>query len=1125
MKRIFHIIYLISFLLLTRSSAAAFSLDSYTLKSVLASGKWVKISVEQSGMHCITPQTLSKWGFSDPARVRVYGYGGAMLSDVLNPDEYVDDLPQVASQVTSKGLVFYATGPQQVNLDKEGTLSHAINPYSSYGFYFLTEGEAATPAPQKGGSEATSGTYFSRWMAYYDPQDVNIGNSGRMMVGDDFKTQRERTYSVQLPGIMEGVSASVNVCMVANASSRTDIRLSIDGTALPVANGDYINLSSDDSGVYGMMSTISKKDVRISGNETKLNIRISNSGIVRSAWLNYFEIIYSRTHSGSQEILTSQNPVQSDGAKGTGRHVWDVTDPRNQYELTVGDSGAWSNDRAGIRRYIVWGETDNMPEPRFVENVANQNLHGLAIAPDMIIITPQAYSSAATTIADIHRNHATEKLVVEVVDLNEILNEFGSGAFDPGALRRFLKMVYDRGLAPEAERPLRYALLMGKGTFDNRALTGVGRSLSSPMPLWVSEASLNDSQSFSTDDYFALLDDYDGTRPGAETLNIAVGRIPATSLSEAKTAAEKIQQYIYSMPTGRWRATMSILADDENQGQHTTQSETLVRNLMSGASGQRIIVDKIYCDAYVRQNSTYPKVREDLFRNFSDGMGIFAFVGHGSPTALGSKSIIQPADFRKYFYLRRLPFFYAATCSFLKWDNDSQSQAEQLMFQSDGGFIGCISALRPVYITYNGNLTASLGKVLAQYDSDGNVPTIGEIYRLTKNGVGNDTNKMRYVLMSDPALRLALPSNEVTLDEVNGHTVTADDPATLMARQEVTLRGRVTNSAGELLSDFNGTVTATFYDAEFSTTTYGYGEGGQEIPFEEIGAILFVGSGQATNGEYEITVRMPANISDNYRPATMSLYAISSASDRTDALGVSRNLYAFGYDENAAEDSERPKIHSLTLNGEEFKSGDAVNDSPLLIARISDNSGLNMSTAGVGQRMSLNIDGSDILSDLSSYFTPDAIPFEGKMSGTLYYPLESLDAGDHTMTLRVWDVDGNYADASIDCEVKPGLAPEIYEVYTDAMPARSEARFFVRHNRPDQVVRLTVSVYDLMGRHVWSGETEARSDMETTNPLTWDLRNSGGQRVPRGIYLYRAELASGQSDSASKTKKLAVANE
>lgn len=1122
--KLLRLLYVLIFGFTAAFVAKAFAPETYAEKSVLASGKWVKISVKESGMHCISPSTLSKWGFSNPSAVRVYGYGGAMLPDMLSLSGYIDDLPRVASTVTAKGLVFYAEGPEQINLDDRGEAYHSVNPYSNYGYYFLTEAADGAAQLERGGTALSSSANCltsGSWVVYYDPQQVSLGNTGRMMVGEDFRTQRTRTFDFDLTSRTAGTQVLMRLSVVANVSGgRTNITLTANGEKLPqIVSKDYIEACSDKSGYYATSQQISKTFTP-DANKVSMGLTMSTTGIMKAGWLDYMELVYNRAFAGSQILLSAGPEISSAGAVGSGRHVWDVTDPANQYELNVGPTGAWRNDRAGVRRYAVWGEADAMPEPEFAGNIYNQNLHAMTTPPDMVIITPSAYIKSANAIADIHRNYALDPLRVEVVNLDYVLNEFGSGCFDPGALRRFLKMLYDRN---SSEGKLRYALMFGKGTCDNRALTMVGKGVRAPMPLWTSENSLNESSSFSTDDYFGFLEDNSGARPGTDKLSVAVGRIPVTSAAQAATAADKIQRYLYSMPRGNWRTRMTVLADDENNGDHTIQSEKLLNNLTSGLSGSRIVADKIYCDAYVRSNSTYPQARADLFSNFNDGMAIFAFIGHGSPTALGSKNIIQPVDFRNRFFFKQLPFFYAATCSFLKWDCEIVSQAEELMFMNDGGIIGCISALRPVYITLNGNLSAAFGRVLSGFDESGRVPTIGEIYRRSKNALNDDTNKLRYVLMGDPALRLVFPSNMLTVDEINGAALTADEPYTAMARQNLIISGRVTDAAGNMLSDFNGMVTATLYDAEFSTTSFGYGGGGGEVTFEEIGDRLFTATGKAENGRYEIKVRMPRNIADNYRPATLSLYANSTAAgDLREAAGLTRNIYAFGFDDSTPDDSEPPVIHYALLNDDNFSQGADVNPSPLLVARLSDNTGLNMSSAGVGQKMTITVDGHKTYNDVASAFVHDPTPQAGAMSGTLYYQIPEMAAGEHSLTLRVWDIDGNFTDAVLRCNVRSDLKPEIYEVYTNDSPARSEARFFVRHNRPDQIVNVRVAVYDLMGRHVWSGETQSRSDMETSSSVVWDLRNEGGQRVPRGIYIYRVELADG-SVPASKTKKLAVA--
>jgi hypothetical protein len=379
--------------------------------------------------------------------------------------------------------------------------------------------------------------------------------------------------------------------------------------------------------------------------------------------------------------------------------------------------------------------------------------------------------------------------------------------------------------------------------------------------------------------------------------------------------------------------------------------------------------------------------------------------------------------------------------------------------------------------------------------------------------------------MADPALRLTLPSNQIVLESINGKSVSEEYPATLMAHQKLEIKGRITGTDNSTLSDFNGTVQAILYDAEYSTTSHGWGEG-KQVTFEQKGSMLFSARGMVENGEFTINVQMPSALADNYRPATLSLYANSTVEgDLREASGMSRNVYAFGYDESAETDSEPPVIHAMHLNGDAFTDGDDVNPEPLLIASISDNSGLNMASAGVGKKMTLTIDGRTTFDDVSRYFTPDPIATVGAMSGTISYPISKLSPGEHQLRLRIWDIDGNFTDQMLTCNVIEGLAPEIYEVYTTAVPATTEAKFYVKHNRPDQMLSVKISVYNLQGTLVWSGEKEARSDMGISAPIVWNLKDNGGKRVARGFYVYRAEVTSQGSKSTTASRKLAVGNE
>jgi len=93
------------------------------------------------------------------------------------------------------------------------------------------------------------------------------------------------------------------------------------------------------------------------------------------------------------------------------------------------------------------------------------------------------------------------------------------------------------------------------------------------------------------------------------------------------------------------------------------------------------------------------------------------------------------------------------------------------------------------------------------------------------------------------------------------------------------------------------------------------------------------------NGKFTLQVSMPAEISENFRPATANMYAISDDNSNS-AIGVNKDFYVYGYDESAEEDTEAPVIESFYLNHSSFKSGDVVNTEPMAIAQISDNRGI-----------------------------------------------------------------------------------------------------------------------------------------------------------------------------------------
>lgn len=1114
-------------------SLNALSLSTYADNSVLSEGKWVKVSIPSSGVYILTYADLQNWGFSDPSKVNVYGYGGKRLPDVLSVSTFIDDLPLVQSQKTAKGIVFYAQGPETWSSPVNNQFTHTLNPFSSVGYYFISDrettkvNEITTIGLDVNQSELSNAATTFTESIFHEKNFVNHGETGHLLLGEDFKYSPSQSFNFSLIDIVPTEDVWMECSFATKTkSAASNLTFTANGSVLNKNTNDKIPNCSESAYIHGRITT-TRHTFKISSSDLILGIKLSSQATIQMANLDYITINYTRKlnlNNGKLNFRSSNTLMSLTGANQS-THVWDVTKPQQIYALKTsisGNTASFRNEYTGLRYYVAWDENATLPSPTFVSDIPNQNIHALE-TPDMVIFTVADWQDQAERIANLHRN-SSDSLKVVVLNQELVFNEFGSGAADVNAFRKLLKMFWDRG--EQSSSPLKYALLFGRGTYDNKHLTSEMQALGhKTIPMWQSDKGLDDNDSYSTDDILAFLRDNSGANLGADYYCIGVGRMPVRSASEAKIIVDKLYRYVNNSIKSEWKNNVLLVADDMDNGIHMEQTESMYNLMSNNQSGKNFLYNKLYIDAYTREGNSYPQAKAQMFRLLNEGTIWWNYVGHANTTSWTHDGLFSYTDMSN-LYLKKYPFLYAATCEYLRWDANATSGAEVLYNLNYGGIIGAISASRPVYIANNGYLSNAIAPFIFKRDENGNVLTIGEIIRRGKNNLYNkgtqiqDRNKLRFALMGDPAMRLSIPSLLVKITEIDGAYVEYGEQTTIQARQNSIIKGRITDIYGNDITNFNGIIHTTLYDAEKSTTSHGYThkDDGKEVIFEEHGDKLYAGRDSVINGEFTLHISMPTEIANNYRPATLNLYA--QADNGMEAIGCNRDFYVYGFNESNDIDSIAPTIDYMYLNHEGFENGSVVNESPMLIAQVSDNVSINLSTAGVGHQITLRVDGEKDYTDVSLYYTPLV---SETSSGKINYPIDNLPDGAHTLKLKVWDTSGNSTEQSIDIKVKNGLAPNVFDVYTDANPAYNDVNFYIKHDRPDAITAVTISIYDLMGRLVWENSNEGLSDMFITSPLTWNLCDFAGRRVNRGIYVYKASITTDGQQFSSSARRLAVA--
>lgn len=1099
------------------------SINYYAENSLMRSGRWIKIRLQNTGMYKITHSKLNELGFSNSTMVSLFGIGGAVPS-YINGDYRIDDMKQIPVLHQNGAMYFYAEGNTVWKYDTingEGMFVHEKHDFSDYIYYFLSDVESPVNMAQAE-SFSNYDTEVSEYTGYavHENDSLNLITSGRTWYGEHFDIETSYSFPFAFSDIVAGEECKIYSNTLARSSSNSSFLVRNNGTTIKSISQTAVNTTHYTS-QYAKESTEIYGFIPSSGN-MNISFTYNKPDASSQGWLDFVslnvrqKLIYKNSplfFRDERSILSNRKTKFNISGADANIIIWDVTDINNikniPYSLS-GNIASFIVETSELREFIVFKPGD-CSSVSVVGEVANQNLHG-QVVPDMAIVCHPDFLTQAELLAEHHRNF--DDMIVHIVTPQQIYNEFSSGTPAVTAVRDYAKMHFDKSTETNN---FKYLLLFGDGSFNNKSQS---EDNSNYVLTYQSANSLAPTSSYVSDDFFGLLSVGEGTVAGDEMLDIGVGRLPVQTQDEAQSVVDKIINYAVSTESmGGWRNSICFIGDDaEDVTNHQEQAKALAN--MAQTKYPYFNIDRIFLDAYPQVSTPagyrYPDVNKAINDRMKSGALFMNYTGHGNEVGLAHEHVLGVSEIMSWQNYDRLPVFVTATCEFSRFDNPERTSAgELILLNPEGGGVGLLTTTRLVYSQPNFALNQAFYEVLLDENTDYDY-RLGDLIMYAKNKIATGTNKRNFTLLGDPALRPAFPKEYIYITHIN-ETPVDSQVDTLKALTEVKISGYIGDDGQDILSDFSGIVYPLVYDKPITVTSLS-NDGNTPVVFEQQKNILFKGKASVENGYFDFSFIVPRDINYNIGNGKFSLYAIDF-STKKDAKGYFDEVLIGGSSNEGVNDDEGPEIE-LFMNDENFAFGGMTDEDPLLIAKVEDSSGINTVGNGIGHDITAVLDNmEDNAYVLNDYYEAE---LDNYRKGEVNYLFTDIEEGHHTLTLKAWDINNNSSEKSIEFIVSESAQLALEHVLNYPNPFTTHTEFYFEHNIPGDDLNILIQVFTITGRLVKTIETTMNTSGYRSSPIPWDGKDDYGDNIGKGIYLYKVSVRNSIGQKADAIEKLVI---
>lgn len=1054
---------------------------------VTGQSKLFKFKISKEGIYKITPAQLQQIGAKTLDQVAIFGFQG-MLPQQLDSTQL--NLQEVAGLEKDGNLYYFLSGPNQMKRDSEGKLTYLHHLYTdSLSFLIGTKIKAKRieSAKLKVGNRSPKIVYRYQ---HIKEEEENLLNSGRTwyskpinsgsLKGYDIRAQTKSTAPWRLMGRVVGRSATL-----AEISLRADNLEIFKSPINPII-----------SGTYALKGREIKLEIEFSPIGTKLDrlvISFQSTDSNGRSYLDHVNIGVPFSSLGLSEGIYFSDPNQPANLSiENSLEAWDISDFHQPMVLDFSEGNQSSSERI-----IVFNPIQIPALPRIfpIENkIRDENSWS-----SLLIITPKSLKFAAQKLKT-HKNSLG--LRAEVVFVEDIYDAFGYGNPDLNAIRNLIAWNFHSG------KTLQNVLILGKGTFDYKKKLGGRPNL---VPIYTSRNSLNPLTTFSSDDYFGLIQwgqgEWAEANDGDEKMQIGVGRIPVITTQEALVVIDKIIQYENNAISGTWKNTVALFADDGDNGIHLRDSEIHASYLVE--NHPELIQKKLYLDRFEQTKSgtsqSSPQAKIKLEETLQAGALLLNYIGHGNETTLTAEEVFKVSDIANWRDQDILSVWITATCEFGRHDSPFlRSAAEELLIAPKKGAIGLLTTGRPVFSSVNFQLNeAFFRQVFIQ--TGGQNQDLGTIFKNTKNASLNGSLNRSFSLLGDPSMRLASTDYQIKITSLKDPQ-NSQNLEILSPLQAVDFIAEVISPyTGLIEQDFTGTYEIELRDKPVAVQTLG----NESVPmeFEEEPNAIFRGKGVVENGLLKGQLMVPKKINQDLGLGKLRITA--SSKNKKDAFGF-KKIPVGGQLEHFLLDTIGPQI-KIMIDSKSNEPFLTPATRVLMTVNLQDPSGINISDFNKEKVLNVKLNQNASIAVNQKFIAKNNSFKEGSLS----LQLSDLLEGENLVTVEAFDNIGNRSFLSVAVEVRGSNQFRILDFKNFPNPAETETHFEFIHNRPGENLNVRLKVINLNGQILSDQVFRYLEADAKIGGLSWFFLHNQTKNPPKGSYIYILTLTSEKDNSST----------